>query len=190
MTQEEQAQRFYAYVWPHRAVVLRTARFLSRNAAEAEDLAQETLMRAFRKIDQLDVADNPAGWLTSILRNVRIDQTRRRGEALLTKAQSLEADTVEAHSFSVPHKPNTTEEILETLSDQALIDALHELPEEIRWTILLVDIQEMAYDEAAEVLDVPAGTIKSRVYRGRQMLREALLGPQETRSGHEAGRRR
>ena len=191
MTPEDRVERFYAYIWPHRALVLRTARFLTRYASEAEDLAQEALMRAFRKIDQLDVTSNPAAWLTSILRHVRIDQTRLRAQTLLANAQNIDGLSVPAAAVQAEHDPRNVEAILEELSDQTLVDALHALPEDIRWTVLLVDVEQMSYDEAAEIVDIPAGTVKSRVHRGRQMLRERLLAGNEmaNRPGQETGRR-
>jgi RNA polymerase sigma-70 factor (ECF subfamily) len=191
MTPEEKAQRFYAYIWPHRALVLRTARFLTRSAAEAEDLAQEALMRAFQKIDQLDVTSNASAWLTSILRHVRIDQTRLRGQTLLDKARDIDGISVPAATVEVERDPRNVEAILDQMSDQVLVDALHALPEEIRWTVLLVDVEQMAYEDAAGIMDIPAGTVKSRVHRGRQMLRDRLLAGNETenRPGQETGRR-
>ncbi len=171
---DEATRRFYAEVWPHRAMVLRTAQFLVHNAAEAEDLAQETLMRAFRSIAQLEPDTNPKGWLTSILRHVRIDQVRKRGEAILSGAQALDDMPLAARTESADQTGDVLA-ALEEFSDQVFINALRRLPEEIRWAVLLVDVQQMEYEDAAALLDVPAGTIKSRIHRGRQMLRDDLL---------------
>jgi RNA polymerase sigma-70 factor (ECF subfamily) len=191
MTPEERTQRFYAYIWPDRALVLRTARFLTRSAAEAEDLAQEALMRAFRKIDQLDVTSNSSAWLTSILRHVRIDQTRLRAQTLLDNARDIDGISVPAAATEAEHDPRNVEAILDQMSDQVLVDALQALPEDICWTVLLVDVEQMSYEEAAGIMDIPPGTVKSRVHRGRQMLRDRLLTGNEmaSRPGHETGRR-
>jgi RNA polymerase sigma-70 factor, ECF subfamily len=191
MTEQEASQQFYAHVWPHRALVLRTARFLTHNAGEAEDLAQETLMRAFRKIDQLDVSGNPKGWLTSILRHVRIDQTRVRANALLENAATLDSLAIPAPVETKEPDPGDLAALLEELSDQRLIEALYAVPEDIRWALLLIDVEQMAYEEAAKVMDVPPGTVKSRIHRGRQMLRDRLLVQTEPahRSAHKIGRR-
>ena len=194
MSSNDATERFYAHIWPHRGMALRVARLLTPDAAEAEDLAQEALMRAFQKIAQLDVTTNPKAWLTRILRNVRIDQTRVRGHAILKEAQCLDTVTVAAKEFAEPLQPDDPEAMLDNFSDQLLIDALHCLPEDIRWTLLLVDVQQMAYDEVSEILDLPTGTVKSRVHRGRQMLRDALtslpaqtVGPGAGRSNQHAG---
>jgi RNA polymerase sigma-70 factor (ECF subfamily) len=184
MTHEEAARRFYEYVWPHRAMVLRTARFLVRNAAEAEDLAQEALMRAFRKIEQFNVESNAKAWLSSILRHVRIDQKRRRASGLLSDAESLDSIPVAAaaSATTVERDPQDIAALLEELSDQSLIDALRALPEDICWTLLLVDVEQMSYEAAAEVMDIPEGTVKSRLYRGRKMVRDALLATKYTQN--------
>lgn len=175
LSQDDAAERFYTHLWPHRAMVLRTARFLTRNPADAEDLAQETFMRAFRNIQQFDVASNARAWLAAILRHVQIDRSRLRGSALLSDAQLLEPAAITAAEMRAEQDPRDLDALLEQFSDEALIDALQSLPEDIRWTLLLVDVEQMTYDDAAEVVEVPVGTVKSRVFRGRSLLRDRLL---------------
>lgn len=178
MDQEQQARRFYDLVWPYRADVLRVAQFLSRNHSTAEDLAQETLLKAFRGIGRLAAGPGVKAWVLQILRNTWLDRMRatagRPGESSVHElASDPETDAShersEADSWGDPHA------VLAAFSDQQVIDALQALPEEIRWTLLLVDVQGLSLQETADVLDVPAGTIKSRSHRGRQMLREKLL---------------
>ena len=167
--------RFYAEVWPHAAVVLRTAQFVCRNESEADDLAQEVMLKAFRHLDQLREASDPKAWLMTILRNSRVD--RLRSQAAHQRDVSLEQLAAEppapadATSDSTWNEP---EAVLQEFSDRHIITALKELPEEIRWTLLLLDVEGMDQSEAAKVLDVPVGTVKSRAHRGRRMLREAL----------------
>jgi RNA polymerase sigma-70 factor (ECF subfamily) len=184
LTQEEAATRFYAYLWPHRATVLRTAQFLAGNAADADDLAQETLMRAFRNVARFDPAGNAKGWLTTILRHIVIDRSRVRASALVADALPLEDLSVPAARPMVADKdPEDVAALLEEFSDQALIGSLKGLPEDLCWTLLLVDVQQMSYEEAAEVMDVPPGTVKSRAHRGRGLLRDRLLNL--ARAAHE-----
>lgn len=167
-------ERFYDEIWPHADVLLRTAEVLSRHQQEAEDLVQETLLKAFRSIDQLKPGTKPRAWLMTILRNTHVDRVRLRvGKSAISLA-SLEAD--------FPANPETEvipdaemESLLERLGDEQLIAALRDLPPEICWSVLLVDVEGLTYAEAAEILDVPAGTAKSRVFRGRAMLRNAIL---------------
>ena len=174
MDHDRQTKRFYDLVWPYRADVLRVAQFLSRRRATAEDLAQETLLKAFRALDRFD-GSNVKAWLLRILRNAWLDDSRmteRRPEEVNFRELSEEPETKQEagmpEAWSDPHA------VLEGFSDERVIDALHAIPEEMRWTLLLLDVQGLTLNETAEVLEVPAGTIKSRAHRGRQMLREKL----------------
>jgi RNA polymerase sigma-70 factor, ECF subfamily len=168
-------KRFYAELWPQRAVLLRTALFLSRDRATAEDVVQETMMRAFKAIDQFEPGSNARAWLLAILRNARIDLARKRSRDAghLSVENLLEEPAGESVSedFSAWSQP---QEILQSFSDQQMIDALKKLPDEIRLTLLLVDVEQMDHADAAKILAVPVGTIKSRAHRGRTMLRQAL----------------
>lgn len=141
---------------------------------EAEDLAQETLLKAFGALDQFVPGTNMPAWLARILRNTRIDRLR--------SAQGSAGNvSLDALALDVADEPDETEqwdnpaEVLNAFGDEEIIEALKALPEEIRWTLLLVDVQGLALQEAATVLEIPVGTVKSRVFRGRRMLKEALL---------------
>jgi RNA polymerase sigma-70 factor (ECF subfamily) len=171
---EDAAARFYRLLWPLAPLVLRTARILTGRDADAEDLAQDTLMKAFRAIDSFQEGTDPKGWLMAILRNTRID--RIRSGASRSRDVSLEQlDFEPAEATPVEDvKWQRPQDVLEALGDRDIIDALQNLPEEMRWTLLLVDVEGMDQDSAAGVLDVPTGTIKSRLHRGRAMLRVAL----------------
>jgi RNA polymerase sigma-70 factor (ECF subfamily) len=178
MNPKQATRRFYAVIWPHRAHVLRLAKLLVRDAAEAEDLAQETLMRAYRNIERLDARGNVRGWLSRVLRNVRIDQARLRGVNLLRDAHPLDPAQIAAPADTKAVDPDerSVAELIESFSDQAIIDALRTLPEEICWTLLLLDVQQLSLEEAADIMTVPLGTVKSRAHRGRRMLRDILAG--------------
>jgi len=164
---QDATKRFYAEIWPHAAMLLRAARLLS---GDADDLVQETLLKAFKAIDSLDSDTNARPWLLTILRNTRIDQLRRPGR----ESTDIDLDQLADDSGSPAANWQHPQEMLEAFSDQQVIDALKKLPEEIRWTLLLVDVQGIDHAEAAAVLGIPAGTVKSRAFRGRAMLREIL----------------
>jgi RNA polymerase sigma-70 factor, ECF subfamily len=172
-------RRFYELFWPLRADLLRMARLLSGNAADADDLAQETLLKAFSAIDSFRAGSDAKAWLLRIMRNARID--RIRSAARHGKTVSLDAAEIDVADEPSPPAPDHAEvwrnpqDLLNAFSDQQVIDAMQQLPEDIRLTLLLVDVQQMDHREAGEILDVPVGTIKSRTHRGRQMLRQVLL---------------
>lgn len=166
---------FYRLIWPHAATLLRVAQVLCRNEAEAEDLVQETLLKAFRHLDQFTDGTEARKWLIAILRNTRIDRVRSQAGK---SAMSLDAAEIDPPADE-PVEDNTgawhnADALLDVLSDQQMIDALLKLPEEIRWSMLLVDVEGLQMTEAADVMQVPAGTVKSRLFRGRRMLRELL----------------
>lgn len=183
--QDRENQRFYTLIWPHAAAVLRTARFLSRESSEADDLAQETMLKAFRAMDRLTDESNIKAWLITILRNTRIDRLRspaaRRIGSLddLTQdppasAAASQADPLDWRGPLDPAglKPR---ELMEQLSDPQIIEAMKDLPEDIRWTLMLVDVEGIDHADVAGILEIPVGTVKSRVHRGHRMLHEALL---------------
>lgn len=172
-------ERFYREVWPEAAMLMRTAISMTHNAAEAEDLVQDTLLKAFSALDQLRPGSHPKAWLLTMLRRTWIDRWRNRTRRPDGEAVGLD------HA----PEPETTEDVgrhdadwadpdalMQRFGDQEVIDALQLLPEGNRWALLLVDVQSLTIDEAAEVLEVAPGTVKSRLHRGRAMLRDRLHG--------------
>lgn len=149
---------------PHRGALLATARRLTGRADEAEDLVQETLLRAFRYAHRYQPGSNARAWLNRILHRVRLDALRGRGRRLPTVALEDEDPPVGA-----------AQEWLVSGGD-ALERALASLPEPYRSAVVLRDLKELSYDEIAEVLGIPIGTVMSRIHRGRAILRTALGG--------------
>jgi RNA polymerase sigma-70 factor (ECF subfamily) len=172
--QARDTERFYDLVWPYRADVLRLAQFLSHAHAEAEDLAQETLLKAFTKIGSFKGGSDAKGWLLTILRNTWVDRVRAKKTHPEMSLDDLPAEQAAAQAEPL-YESSQPEELLNGFSDQEIIDALRRLPEDIRWTLLLVDVQELAQQEAAGILDIPLGTVKSRVHRGHAMVRDLLM---------------
>jgi RNA polymerase sigma-70 factor (ECF subfamily) len=176
LNDEQLNKQFYARVWPYRADVLRVAQYLCRDHTLAEDLAQETLLKAFRALKSAEASEqNLKKWLLTILRNTWKDRLRTSHPASSIDAEvdQLEAkptaDAADEEFWKDPQR------LIDGFADQQIIDALKRLPEEIRWTLLLVDVEGIGIQDAAEVLQVPSGTVKSRAHRGRAMLRQILL---------------
>jgi len=164
------AQRFEAYVIPEVAVMLRVARSITRNAHDAEDLAQETMIRAYRSIDRFD-GRHPRAWLLTILRNAEINRHRRRRPTLLTEAQSELPDP------AADDGATAEEAALAGTFDAAVETAFGRLSEDFRQIIELVDLGGLSYAEAAEVAGIPEGTVMSRLHRARRKMREQLGEP-------------
>ena len=180
MIEHEREGRFYALIWPHAAALTRAARILIHDPGAADDIVQESLLKAFRSLSQLEEGTDPLAWLMTILRNTRVDYLRHRARHAAGEV-SLDQMVVEPDAAASPEGQQNTldqwekpEELLELLSDQSLINQLKRLPEEMRWTLLLVDVQGLDHEAAARVLDVPPGTVKSRAHRARAILKERL----------------
>lgn len=175
---EAQAERFKRLAWPEMAVVLRTAQCLTRREAEAEDLAQETMLKAMRAIDTYQDGTRIRAWLLTILRRTHIDRLRARRprptELPFEETMIESADTSTQTAGEFDEQWTDPEQLINRFEDEAVADALRELPDDIRWTLLLVDVERMEQADAAQVLDVAVGTIKSRAHRGRAMLRDHL----------------
>jgi RNA polymerase sigma-70 factor (ECF subfamily) len=172
---EHATERFYQLVWPHRASVLRLAQILCSNPADADDLAQETFIKAFKALDQFRTGTDMMAWLATILRHARIDRLR----AGAATAATLSLDQIPVDLADEPEQAEpwrSPQEVLNAFGDQEIINALQELPEDIRWTVLLADVQGLEHKDVAQVMQIPVGTVKSRVHRGRGMLCRAL-GP-------------
>ncbi len=174
MEAEEKAARFHKYVWAWRADVLRAARMMVRDGAEADDLAQETLIKAYQGIEGFFPGTNAKAWLMTILRRTRIDRLRagKRHEGI--SLEGAEMDVADRAGSEEVEFGGDVEGLLEQFSDGEMIGALQELPEEIRWTLLLVEVQGMSLEEAGVILGVPTGTVKSRCFRGKGNLRGVL----------------
>ena len=177
MDRESATQAFYQRIWPLRADVLRFARFLTHDSAVADDVSQESLLKAFNAVADLRPDANVHAWLLKVVRNTWLDRVRheahRRESSLDMLAVQPEADDEAAVPWN--GQPEDLGELLEAFSDSQVIDALLELPEEMRWTLLLVDVESLSLAEAAQVMAVPEGTVKSRCHRGRNLLRASLL---------------
>ncbi len=155
---------FQQYVVPELEVMLRVARSLTRNAADAEDLVQDTLVRAYRAIDRFD-GQYPRAWLLTIMRNTHINSARRRRPELLRDPDNAPEQPAEER----------TDDIIEQQIDGRILETLDELDEPFRTIIELVDIDGLSYAEAADVLDVPVGTVMSRLHRARRRIRDRLV---------------
>src|SRR5882724_263571 len=171
--------QWQALVWPHLAAVMRVARILVANASDAEDLAQETMFKSYRSFETFRQGSDVKAWLMTILRNTWRDRMRLASsrEAIMSLEDGLNEAQEEPASEALDWEKicENPEEILNEISDQQIIDALRALPVELRWTLLLVDVEGMDHEEAARLMGVPVGTIKSRAHRGRALLKQALL---------------
>jgi len=172
---------FEAAVFPHLEGMARCARFLMRgNRADAEDLVQDAALRAFEAFPRFQPGTNLQAWLFRILRNAYVDWVRKRGRET-ELAESLET-VLEIDSALDDFRAQATRE--RTAAD--LETALTRLPAELQMALLLVDGEGMRYDGVAEIMECPVGTLRSRLHRGRRLLRQQLLEIWRSRASRSA----
>jgi RNA polymerase sigma-70 factor (ECF subfamily) len=169
MSRCERDELFGRHVVAHIPALLSAARGHTGQLADAEDLVQDTLVRAYRGMHGFDGA-HPRAWLMTILRNVAANRYRRRQPALLDDPEAL-AESVDG---LVPGENSTESVVLDASVAHAVHRALDDLTTRQRDAILLVDLEELSYAEAAAWLHVPEGTVMSRLHAARARLRRAL----------------
>jgi RNA polymerase sigma-70 factor (ECF subfamily) len=160
---------FEAQAMPMFASLYNLAHWLTQNREEAEDLVQETYLKAFKGFASFQQGTNLRAWMYRILRNTFL--TSRTGlRAKMTERLDLDEDPA-----ALPVTSDTPESALLARADQrAVQDALERLPVQFREVILLCDMEEMSYQEIAEALAIPIGTVMSRLSRARKSMRELL----------------
>ena len=157
--------------------VYRVARRLAGSRDEAEDLVQQTYERAFRSWRQYTPGTNLRAWLLRILTNLNIDRGRRQQRAPQTTSIDNEAGDYFLYNkleSQLPDENPDEERVLQRLSQDSIVDALADVPHDFRDVIVLVDIGEFSYADAAQILDIPIGTVMSRLHRGRRILKKNL----------------
>lgn len=161
---------FEKYVVPELEILARVAFTITRNSQDAEDLTQETILNAYRAIDRFD-GKHPRAWLLTIMRNTEKKRHRRRRPPLLRNGEIIErlAFSQEGQSDNSPEQTVIANEFV-----VIVVQHLETLPELQRQVIELVDIDGLSYAETAEIIDLPIGTVMSRLHRGRAKIRERL----------------
>ncbi|MFI1564251.1 RNA polymerase sigma factor [Streptomyces sp. NPDC020490] len=162
-------EAFVEFVLPEVEVLLRVAMTLTAQPADADDLVQETLLRAYRAIDRFD-GEHPRAWLLTIMRRVEINRHRRRRPHLLDDPDTDLDRVPSARAVASPEDVVVGEGF-----EEAVGAALAALPDKHREVVRLVDIGGLSYAEAAEVLGVPEGTVMSRLHRARKRIRTQLV---------------
>ena len=168
---------FEAVVLEHFHTLYSTALRLTRNPSEAQDLVQETLLKAYRFFDSFEPGTNVKAWLFTILRNTYINTyrktVRQQEQVDFERIEPFYADTVNDTEWEWTDQ-EALESMLRYLVQDDVKRALDALPEVYRIVVLLADLAELPYKDIAAIIGCPEGTVMSRLFRGRRLLRKSL----------------
>lgn len=167
-------ERFRDEALPHLPAVTRFAVSLTRDESDAEDLVQETYLRAFRAWSQFQPGTECRAWLFTICRHTHIRTSKRE-----QKVEAYEDAELEALGAAAVHAAAQSDGLEDVFSRTEVMEAIRAavdaMPDPFREVVVLVDLEEQTYEDAARVLEIPKGTVRSRLFRGRRLLQERLL---------------
>jgi RNA polymerase sigma-70 factor (ECF subfamily) len=173
----EEKERFQAEALPLLDSLYGGALRMTRNPADAQDLVQETVLRAYRAFRSFEPGTNLKAWMFRIMTNAYIN-TYRRKQREPRQVSSDEVPEFDLYQTLKDHDPAWDETpenlVLDALVDSDIIEAIDDLPEQFRMAVVLSDIEGFSYAEMAEIMGVPMGTVMSRLHRGRKQLQERL----------------
>lgn len=186
----EDLERFEQEALPLADTLYGGALRMTRNPADAADLVQETFLRAFRSWRQFEPGTNLKAWMYRILTNLYISsyRSKMRQPQLISAADSADFDLYQTLMKQSPRSSRSAESIvLESLGDDDIQQKLSDLSDDFRIAVVLADIEGFSYKEIADMLDIPIGTVMSRLHRGRKALQKSLWGLAEQRGLIGAG---
>lgn len=163
-SKEDKWRDFETEAMPFSNDLFRVAMWMTRNRDEAEDLVQETMFQAMRSFHRYEMGTNCRAWLMTIMHNLNAKRWRKLGRMALVE------DTEDRLAETIPFEPS----IPEGITDEEVLEALREVPQHFRDVVVLADVEDFSYKEISTILDLPMGTVMSRLHRARKVLRLKL----------------
>ncbi|WP_328930621.1 sigma-70 family RNA polymerase sigma factor (plasmid) [Streptomyces sp. NBC_00190] len=184
-TDEQRSARFERDAACHRTLLNARAIRLTCNFADAEDLVQETYARAYRSFHQFRPGTNLRAWLLRILTNAFLtDYRKQQAEPRVTHTSDIEDwQLAGAASHTSVGLPTPESQVMDRIPDPVIVEAFRAIPGDFRTVVYLADVEGLAYEEIAERVGIPYGTVNSRLHRGRRRLRSLLDGHLGYRAG-------
>jgi len=169
-------RRFEEEALIHLDALMRTARRMTKNETDAEDLVQETMLKAYRFFDKFEAGTNCKAWLFKIMTNIFINNYRSASKEPKSVSTEEIDDSFLYGQLSKDHGISDPErEFFSKILDDDVKKAINELPEDFRLVVILSFLENFSYQEIADITDLQIGTVKSRLHRGRKLLQKALL---------------
>ena len=163
-SKEERWNEYESEVMPYLPDLYRLGLWLTRDKDDSEDLVQETLMNALKSFSHYEIGSNCRAWLTTIMYNLNAKRLQKLGRLKIVD------DPEEKLAATIPFEPS----IPQRITDEDVLQALKNMPDNFRTVVVLADVEEFSYKEIASILGLPIGTVMSRISRGRKILRQEL----------------
>lgn len=175
--QPQQIQQFECECLKHRQALQNLAKYLTLDENEADDLVQDTLLRAYQFFHKFQSNTNCRAWLFKIMKNLFINHYRKKKRRLDTISidYEMELDLERYHTQYQNRYESPEHFVLEEMISSEILGALNHLPEDYKNAVIMADLEYLSYNEMAQLLDCPIGTVRSRLSRGRKMLKKMLF---------------
>jgi len=173
--QPARRKQFEAEALPHMDALYRTGLRMTKNQSDAEDLVQETMVKAYRFWDKFEPGSNCRAWLFKIMTNIFINEYRSKSRTPVSvDLDDIDDNFLYGQLATVPSDRNPEEELFAKIFDDDVKKAIEELPDDFRLVVVLSFLEGFSYQEIADIVNLQLGTVKSRLHRGRKLLQKKL----------------
>jgi RNA polymerase sigma-70 factor (ECF subfamily) len=168
--------QFEVEALPHMDALLRTALRMTKNQTDAEDLVQETMVKAYRFWDKFESGSNCRAWLFKIMTNIFINEYRSKSRTPVSvNMDDIDDNFLYGQLSTMTPEKNPEQELFAKIFDDDVKKAIEELPDDFRLVVVLSFLEGFSYQEIADIVDLQLGTVKSRLHRGRKLLQKKLF---------------